>query len=231
MEKEFTISYKVYPNERLKLLPFHGKEVYPLYIQLIYNRKPIYFKSYFFDLLSKEKYIIDFVGGKKNPGQNEIIAKEERVLDFVIENAKKNIDNITSEIIQENYYKYSKDLLTIMDNGFKDYLHTFFLDEGQAELATVVEVSGEKILSSNFINGFKSALKPELFKRLLENAPYYGPAYLPLYTFIKQKNQEIFATFSVYQWEIYQDEFQLFLKKEYPDYSFKEIQNYIRKLI
>ena len=65
MEKESTISYKVYSNERLKKVLFYGKEIYPLYIQVIYDRKPIYFKSYFFDLLSQEKYVLHYIGGKK----------------------------------------------------------------------------------------------------------------------------------------------------------------------
>jgi len=58
MEKESTISYKVLPNERLKQVLFHEKKMYPVYTQVIYERKPAYFKSYFFDLLSKKKYAI-----------------------------------------------------------------------------------------------------------------------------------------------------------------------------
>ena len=52
MTKPSKISYKLYLNERIHPVLFHGQEVYPLYIQVIHDRKPVYFKSYFFDLLS-----------------------------------------------------------------------------------------------------------------------------------------------------------------------------------
>jgi hypothetical protein len=100
MEKESTISYKVYPNDRLKKVFFHGKEMHPLYIQVIYNRRPIYFKSYFFDLLSKEKYALHYIGGKKPPAEKEVIAKEENVLRFLIERQNKNF---SLETLQKDY--------------------------------------------------------------------------------------------------------------------------------
>lgn len=228
MEKESTISYKVYSNERLKPVSFHGIETYPLYIQVIYDRKPIYFKSYFFDLLSKEIYSLDYVTGKKPPSQKEIIAKEEAVLAFLIRQQNKSF---SLDSFRNNYYYYSKDLLSQVDAGFKDYLITFFEDQGLQGLRSLIQAGRETIMSAGLIDGFKSALKPQLFKILLENAPYYGPPYLPLQDFIQQKSKDIFPTFSVYQWKEYQSEFEFFLKKEYTDYSFKEVGSYIKKII
>ena len=228
MEKESTISYKVYPNERLKKVLFHGKEIYPLYIQVIYDRKPIYFKSYFFDLLSQEKYALHYIGGKRIPAQNEIIAKEESVINFLIEKQKTNfnLDNF-----QKEYYYYSKDLLNPLDDGFKDYLVTFFEDQGQPELARLIASGRETIMSTNLIHGFKSALKPPLFKLLLENAPYYGPPFIPLQNFIEKKGAQSFYTFPVYEWNQSKAQFEAFLKKTYPDYSFEKVQASIKKLI
>lgn len=228
MGKESTISYKVYPNERLKPVSFHGIDTHPLYIQVIYDRKPIYFKSYFFDLLSKEKYSLDYIAGKKAPGQKEIIAKEQAVLAFLIRQQNKNF---SLDSFQDNYYYYSKDLLSLMDDRFKDYLITFFEDQGLPGFRSLIEAGRETIMSAGLIDGFRSALKPQLFKILLENAPYYGPPYLPSNDFIQQKSKDIFPTFSIYQWEEYKSEFEMFLKKEYSDYSFKEVEGYIKKLI
>jgi len=228
MEKESTISYKVYANDRLKKVFFHGKEMYPLYIQVIYNRRPIYFKSYFFDLLSKEKYAIQYIGGKKPPAQKEVLAKEGRVLQFLQEQENKNF---SLETMRKDYYYYSKDLLTLADDGFKDYLATYFEDQGQQEIALLIKSAREKIMSSKLIHGFKSALKPQLFKLLLENALYYGPPYLPLLSFIEKKERESFYTFSVYEWKQYQTQFESFLKKDYPNYSFENVQTFMKKLI
>ena len=84
--------------------------MYPLYIQVIHDRKPIYFKSYFFDLLSKEKYALHYIGGKKTPAQKEIVAKEESVITFLIERENKNF---SLDTLQKDYYYYSKDLLNL----------------------------------------------------------------------------------------------------------------------
>jgi hypothetical protein len=228
MDKESTISYKVYPNERLKQVLFHGKEMYPLYIQVIYDRKPIYFKSYFFDLLSKEKYAIHYIGGKKPPVQKEVIVKEENVLRYLIEQKNKKF---SLDALQKDYYYYSKDLLNLVDDGFKDYLIGFFEDQGQPEIAMLIDSAREKIMSSNLMHGFKSALKPHLFKLLLESVSYYGPSYLPFQDFIEKKRRESFYTFSVYEWEQYQHQFESFLKKDYPNYSFENVQASMKKLI
>ena len=228
MEKESTISFKVYPNERLKKVLFHGKEMYPLYIQVIYNRQPIYFKSYFFDLLSKEKYALHYIGGKKPPAEKEVIAKEESLLRFLIERQNKNF---SLETLQKDYYYYSKDLLNLLDDGFKNYLVTYLEDQGQPYIALMVESARETIMSSDLVHGFRSALKPPLFKLLLENAPYYGPAYIPLQDFMEKKETAFFYTFSVYEWEQYKMQFESFLKKEYSEYSFENVQAYMKKLI
>ena len=228
MQKESTISFKVYPNERLKQVFFHGKETYPLYIQMIYDRRPIYFKSYFFDLLSQEKYALRYIGGKKPPKQKEVIAKEENVLRFLI---AQNNKRLSLDTLQKDYYYYGKDLLNLVDNEFKNYLVTYFEDQGQPQIATMIDSARETIMSADLVRGFQSALKPPIFKLLLENAPYYGPAYIPLQDFIEKKEKASFYTFSVYEWEQYRTQFESFLKKEYPDYSFADVEAFMEKLI
>src|SRR5207244_2518570 len=116
--------------------------------------------------------------------QKEIIAKEEDVLEFLTGQKNKNF---SLDSLQKNYYYYSKDLLNLMDDRFKDYLATFFDDQGLPDFRLLIEAGKEKIIGAEVIDGFKSALKPQLFKLLLENAPYYGPPYLPLYDFIQKK--------------------------------------------
>lgn len=86
-------------------------------------------------------------------------------------------------------------------------------------------------MSSDLVHGFRSVLKPLLLKLLLENVPYYGPVYIPLQDFIEKKGKASFYTFSVYEWEQYKTQFESFLKKEYPDYSFEKVEAFMKKLI
>lgn len=228
MEKQSVISYKIYSNERLNPVSFHGKEIHPIYIQVIYERKPIYFKSYFFDLLSKEKYAMNWIDGKKIPQEKQIIQKEEALINFLIERQDRQF---SFDTFLKDYYYFGKDLLDDMDEGFKDYLKTFFEDEGKPQLGLLVQTSSNKIMSSELVNEFRLSLKSDIYRKLLGNAPAYAPPYLFIHDFSKKILKLEPQTFSIYQWQIYQDDLKVFLKKEYSQYSFKDVQEYVHKLI
>ncbi len=140
MDKVYTISYKTYFNERLKPVLFHGQEMHPLYIQVIFDRKPIYFKSYFFDLLAKEKHGSNSV----KPAAKDVIQKEERLLEFLSRQQK---DGFSLEQFKTDYQYYCRDLLDLMDVGFKNYMITFFFDDGKPELSRLVIGSKDLITS------------------------------------------------------------------------------------
>ena len=228
MAKDPTISYKVYPNERLKPVSFHNSEVYPLYIQVIYDRKPVYFKSYFFDLLSQEKYLLS---GEKDiyPSIEDIIVKEERLLENLAQEEQFNLDDL-----KKNYTLQGLDLLNRMDDSFKEYMLVFFADEGQPNLGRIVLGARSLITSDGLIKAFKGTLKPALYNKLIEHAALYAPPYLPLEKFAHDRFGDRFTTLSVFQWNeaAFQAEFSDFLVKKYPDYSFKkverEVQNYLK---
>src|SRR5260370_31403764 len=80
------ISYKTYYNDRLKKVDFHGQQAYPLYVQLTYERKTIFWKSYYFELFSKPRFFLDIPGaGTKGPELELAIRKEKEVIEFIIE--------------------------------------------------------------------------------------------------------------------------------------------------
>jgi len=83
-EKEYKISYKTYYNKRLKKSCFHNKLVHPLYIQVIFDRISIVFKSYYFELFSKPKYAIRVSGEIFAPDIKQIISEEKALIDFII---------------------------------------------------------------------------------------------------------------------------------------------------
>ena len=225
MDKVYTISYKTYFNERLKPVPFHGKEMHPLYIQVIFDRKPIYFKSYFFDLLAKEKYN----KGLRTPKTEDIIQKEERLLEFLSGRQK---DGFSLGQFKTDYQYYSRDLLDLMDKGFKDYMITFFFDEGKPELSLLVKGSRDLITSDGLMDAFKESLKPTLYNKLVEHAAYYAPPYLPLYEFAKERIKETFVTFSIFEWLEPGLENKLvdFIKNSYLQYFIPDVKRHINQI-
>ena len=228
MQKPSKISYKLYENERIHPVFFHGQEVYPLYIQLIHDRKPIYFKSYFFDLLSKEKYIISGGAGDRHPNMDEVISKEERLLNYLTQPGLFSFDTL-----KEDYVRGSFDLLYSMDADFKQYMIVFFCDEGKPEFARIVLGARSLITSNGLLKAFKGSLKPALYNKLIECATYYAPPYLPLEAFSKTLSNDSFSTLSLYEWNdpAFQESFKDFLQKKYLDYAFKDVQQAVRKLI
>ena len=42
-------------------------------------------------------------------------------------------------MLQKDYYYYSNDLLNLVDDEFKNYLVTYFEDQGQPEIAMMID--------------------------------------------------------------------------------------------
>jgi len=228
VQKASKISYKLYQNERIHPVSFHSQEVHPLYIQLIYDRKPVYFKSYFFDLLSNEKYIISGGGGDRHPGMDEVISKEERFLNYLTQQGLFSFDTL-----KEDYVRGSFDLLYNMDLDFKEYMIVFFCDEGKPEFARIVLGAKSLITSNGLLKAFKDSLKPALYNKLIEHAAYYAPPYLPLEAFSKTLSNDAFSTLSLYEWNdpAFQASFKDFLQKKYPGYAFKDVQLAVNRML
>jgi hypothetical protein len=229
-EKTYKASFKTYQNSRLKTVSFHGKDIYPLYIQLSFDRQTIYFKSYYFDLLSRPQYAADHFTGTRPPSIKDIVAKEEKLIYFIID---KYADHFSLELFKEKYEYYNKDILSVLDEGFKEYLYIFFNDEGDNLLATMVSLIGKYESSITILDGFKNPLKPALYDKILLNATYYAPPYLPLIDLAGKKGEGPLTTLSVFEWgqnEI-QQELDKLLEKSFQQYNKNELRKYISKLI
>ena len=181
MNKVSKITYKTYLNDRLKQIDFHGQLTYPLYIQLTFERKTIFFKSYYFELLSKSRYFLSVAGLSKSPSIKEIIARENEVIDFII---GKHGNDFSLDVFKQAYAYYSKDLCDVTENGFLDYLHTFFEDKGMPGLATVIREGAKSCNAYEMVRDLKMAFQKPLYDEMIENALYYAPPYLPLYGFM-----------------------------------------------
>src|SRR5690606_12270311 len=103
--RPYKITYKTYLNNRLKKIPFHSQETYPLYVQVTYRQKTIFFKSAFFEMFSDTRYCEE----GKCPSIEFVIDKEHLLIDYVI---KLHEDDFSLERFKTAYDYYSRDLCT-----------------------------------------------------------------------------------------------------------------------
>lgn len=198
MEKTYKVTYKTYSNERLKKVFFHGVFTYPLYVQVTFDRKTIVFKSYYFELFSKPRYAIFQNNKIHGPAIKDIIEKENELIDFVID---ETLPNFSLELFKQEHNFYSKDLCDEMEQGFIEYLFTFFTDKGMPDLATTIKEGSKFKIAYDVLADMKIALKPALYNELVENSFYYAPPYLPVYGFMKQIKKWPMLCLSVMEWE------------------------------
>jgi hypothetical protein len=233
MEKEYQVTYKTYYNDRLKQTNFHGKLMYPLYVQVTFDRKSIFFKSFFFDLFSKPKYAARIGGEVFGPNVKDIIKKEESLIEFIID---KNRDNFSLDLFKTEYAYYGRDLLDMMEPGILEYLYTFLHDEGLLYLAETVNLGSLTCKLYDLVLDFKRCLNPKLYQKLWENSFYYCPPYLVLCTFNEKPQQTLLKVFTVMDWEWpgTRENFIDYFKKNYPNNSvaetLKSIETYITQI-
>lgn len=198
MNKASKISYKTYFNDRLKQVSFHGLLSYPLYLQVTFERKSIFFKSYYFELFLKARYV-NMAGIKAQQSLiNKIIKKETDLIKFIV---GKNISSFSLEYLKVQYAHYCKDLLDEMEPTFLSYLKTFLEDEGLPALGNTLQHGSQISSAFDLIQDMKKAFVPSLYQKLINNSLFYGPPYLPLYDFMLLNKKAHLQTITVKEWE------------------------------
>jgi hypothetical protein len=230
MEKTYKVTHKLYYNDRLNKVLFHGKPTYPLYVQVTFDRKSIVFKSNLFDLLSKPKYGIPHMGDIYGPDLKDVIAKEDALIDFVVE---KNLKDFSLDAFKREYNYYCRDLLDEMENGFRDYLYTFFQDEGMPWLAITLREGSKFINPFKVVYDMKLGLNRALYDKLAVNAFHYSPPYLPLYGFAEKLKKSLHVTLTIQEWEQpgIKERFLDFMNITFPNQDAVGILNAIKKHI
>lgn len=222
------VSYKTYFNDRLKQVYLHGKLTYPLYVQVTFERKTIFFKSYYFELFSKPRYFLSVAGISRGPSIEEITAKENELIDFII---NKHPDDFSLDLFKREYAFYSKDLCDIMEEGFIDYMYTFFQDKGMPAFAVTVREGSRYRMAYDVVRDMKRAFTKPFYEELVENSFYYAPPYLPLYGFMKQTKKWPMLSLTVMEWETgdTQADFVEYLQNYYPENDAGEIKEEVEK--
>jgi hypothetical protein len=229
-KKTYQVTYKVYHNERIKKVSFHGKLVYPLYIRLTFDRRSTEYKSNMFDLFMKPQYGIRVSGQVYPPSIEKIIQREEKLIEFVID---RHPDDFSLEVFKQEYDHYSRDLLDEMESGFMNYIQTFFEDEGMPNLGDVLANSRWEVSLYEVIRDLKMALKPDLYQHLIDHSFHYAPPYFPLHQFIETPLRPPLAVLTVMDWEIPSTKkgFIDFMERNYPRQDLTEVLGQIDKWI
>lgn len=229
MKKLYKISSSLFHNERLKAINFHGKDVLPLYVRLVYNRESAFFKSYYFDLYEHPRYSTQSIAGNKSPSIENIIKKEEELIGLI---KNKNQNNFSLEIFKKDYQYYCRNILALMEEPFMDYLKTFLQDEGNHVFAALIGNAKFTYRGETILEDFKSVLKPALYNKLLENAVFYAPPYIPLTAFVASLKQDLPSFLPVYKWGDPKIKIALraYLEKKFPSYSYTTTSAFIDNL-
>jgi len=218
------ITYKTYFNNRLKQVNFHGTTTYPLYVQVTFARKTHFFKSYYFELFAKERYSLKIPGTSiaEGPGILQVISLETAVIKFI---AEKHPDDFSLDLFKKEYDYYSKDLCDEMENGFIDYLYTFFYDEGQPALAETIKTGSKHAVAYDLVRDLKGVLNKIIADKLIANSFYYAPPYLPIYGFMKEAKRWSLLCLTRKEWELAETKkaFELYVKSHYPEVDAEKV--------
>lgn len=228
MEKTYKVTYKTYSNDRLKKVFFHGQPIYPLYVQVTFDRKTIVFKSYYFELFSKPRYAIFMDGKMHGPKIKNILEKENEVIEFVID---KNLPDFSLEKFKLDYNFYGKDICDEMEPRFIDYLFVFFSDKGMPALASTIQQGCKFRIAYDVVRDMKKALTKPLYDELVANSFYYAPPYLSVYGFMMQKKKWPILSLTVMEWENenIKEKFIVYVKKYYQGIDTAKILEQIEK--
>lgn len=222
MSKTYKISYKTFLNERLNKVSFHGRRTYPLYVQVTFDRKSMFFKSSYFELFVKPQYTLFLQGLKVGPSLQQVIEKEHELVDFVI---AKTEDDFSLDLFKEKYLYYGQDLCELMEPGFGDYLFTFFNDKGMPALATAIKEGGKVRMLYDIIRDLRIGLNKKLYDELVENSFYYAPPYFPLFTYMLESKRWPLLSLVVMEWEnpAIRTQFENYMAKHYPTHDLGEV--------
>ncbi|WP_431210913.1 hypothetical protein ACQ86N_33925 [Puia sp. P3] len=176
MPKEFySVSYKTYNNARLKKVMFRGSATYPLYLQVTYDRRTVFFKSYYFELLARPRYGL-------LPGNIlQVIDLESRLLDALID---EDAERFTLDGMLRKYRLWSVDVLDRYEESFKDLLVRVLMGEGLVGLAGMVKGAGEDVAGIVVWRDLRRSLDKGLFERMENLVVQEGDPYLPLASYV-----------------------------------------------
>jgi hypothetical protein len=224
MAKEhYNVSFKTYFNDRIKPTVFRGKESYPLYVQVIFDREAYFFKSYYFELFSRPKY--DFL----RTTFSQIHELESGMIDFFITMYS---DRFGLHLLRRNYKMASQDVLDSFEGPFKTWLAAYLDGKGFPGLSALLEYSTDEVCAIRVWDDLKKILDPEIFKEMEEMAMHAGP-YMPLATYVRHVSPQGPFCLPVYEWSIQENRMAIenFIDERFWGVDFGLITRQVRLLL
>jgi|GEM_PF-1036075 len=199
MTKTNKITFKVFFFERVKKkLKFFETDTYPLQIRLTAGTRTLYMKSNFFTQVQRDKYQQEALLKEIKISINDIIAWEEDLMKLLL--AKKR-NNVSIDIIREEYSVLSRDILHELDEKFKTFLVDFFYAENLPAYSSFIKNDGSNHTSEFILQTLEKSLQPLVFDKLLKTAAEKAPPYIPLIHFYRENINNPVPLFPVYQWQ------------------------------
>ena len=171
---------------------FQGRETFPLYLQVTYDRRTIFFKSYYFELFAQPKYAF------LSTNILQVIDLESGLLDILID---ENVERFTLEGLLQQYKRWSVDVLDSCDGSFKQLLAGVFRSEGLNGLAEMVVGAGDGVAGIRLWEEFGRSLSGGLFERMRERVIEEGHPYLPVAAYVWEKLPDGPMCLSLKEWK------------------------------
>lgn len=230
MARLYKVTYKTYLNKRLKKVSFHGQQTYPLYVQVSYRGKTIFFKSYYFDLFADEKYAPEQEGHGKKPLLADIEKMEDLLLDFVIGLMG---PYFTFDIFRRGYSRFGQDICKATEESFVANALVFFVGREMPALGwAVFSGSREKALHT-LLHDLHTALKDDLYSELMSYS-METRIYLPFYEFVRNIKKPPYHYLSLMEWEMgtAKEDFRAFVQQKYPSSAvplIRDMDRFVKK--
>jgi len=225
MAKEFyDISYKTYFNFRLNPVVFQGEDSWPLYVQMTYDRRTIFFKSYYFGLFAQSRF--DFL---RMP-IIQVDQLERRVMDYII---ARSADRFELNSVSRQYKVYCQDVLELSAPRFKLWLASYFKEEKMEGLAAMVEQTWEGVAAIQVWDDLKKICDTQRFLKMEELAARFGGPYLPLATYIRHKYPKGPFCLPVHEWFNLEDQIEIenFTDERFWRVDFGQLIKYVFGLV
>lgn len=152
-------------------------------MQVTYEHKTIFFKSYYFELLSKPRLAVTLPDGNIK-GPDIAIAtqkKEQEVIRFVIGKLK---NNFSLEDFRRLYAYFSQDICEATEVEFIDYRYVFFGDNKLPNMAEPIKWGTQHVVTYDLMKELKQSLDKTLYQKLTGGTFKEAPPYVQLYSFM-----------------------------------------------
>ncbi|RWU08198.1 hypothetical protein [Pedobacter chitinilyticus] len=206
MAKKYKVSYKTYLNQWLKEVPFHGRNSHPLYCQVTYQRRPIYFKSAIYELLSAPRFQESRNGKRIVPLMSFADRVENEHLSYAINSCS---DDFSLEEFKLKYAYYTTDLCMSMEEGLRLVLSLHFSEIGLPSIGKAVLASAPSTILYDLLQELYQLIRPGTVKEIQKTLSGLLP-YQDLYDYVSTKRKVTERIFTLKDWELEREKFVLF---------------------